>query len=421
MPGNALAIFENAQLPAHISTMNEDSANIVARATVNTLVRDNTSWTINLDGKKTKLMRKTGEEGEEEPVSILSVVVLDYNKERGRELYLKKYDPQNPTIPDCWSEDGKAPHANVPEKQSVTCAACPKSQKGSTTNQQGQPAVACGQFQKLAVVPANGLKDNKYPPLRLRLKITSIFDKSGADKHPNWFAWQQYLDLLTSKGVRSTGLLPTKLKQDPDVSYSKILFSPGKDWLDEESLAIVKELMTSDEVKNLLAETYDPSTSRTGNKPLPAEPEEETEVAAAEPPKQAAVSAKAKAKPAAPPPPADEDEEEATTTTAAPAAEEEEEPTAEQQAAGKRADAAKANVAATNAALAKAAQKAAAAKTVPVDDEDEETTMPPPVKPKAAAAAAPGKATGGAKATPAKGAVEAPKDVADMLDGWDDE
>lgn len=435
MPANALAIFESGQLPAHIATMNDDAANIVARVSGNSIVLDGGRWTINLDGKKTKLMRKNADD-EEEPVAIVSVVVLDYVKERGREWYAKKYDPKNPSIPDCWSENGKVPHDNVPVKVSPTCAACPNSQKGSAQNQAGEAAVACGQFQKLAVIPAAGLKTGNYPPLRLRLKITSIYDKAGQDSHPNWFAWQQYLDLLTSKGVRSTGLLPTKMKADPNVSYAKILFSPGKDWLDEESLVIVKELMGSDTVKELLAATYDPSQSTTGNKPLPADTEEETEVAAAPQPAAARPAAAKPGKPVVVPPkpkpapaPVDDEDDQGAMIEGTAVEEDGEEvvPTAEQKAAATRATAAKANTNAVNIAAGKAAAKAAAAKAAPVDDDDDDGTavVAAPVKPVAPKPAAAGKpaaaATGGAKATPAKGAVEAPQDVADMLGSWDDE
>jgi len=284
MVANALTIFE-AGIPAHITAaMNEEgSGNIVARATINSLTFEGKVWSINLDGKKTKLLR-TNADGEEEPVSIFTGVILNYNKERGREWYSKPYDPKNPALPDCWSEDSKMPEANVPQPQSKSCATCPKSKKGSASTQDGKPTVACGQFQKLALIPAT--KIGGFPPLRLRIKITSIYDKSGVDTHPGWHAWDQYIALLVSKGVNNTALLPTKIKFDPATAYPKLMFSPGKDWLDEATFAIAKELAASDATIEALTSSYDPTTSKTGNKPLP-EDEEEAELPAAAQPVQA--------------------------------------------------------------------------------------------------------------------------------------
>lgn len=417
---NALAIFEQGAIPAHIATMNEEASNITSRSNFNALTFEGKVWQTNVDGKKTKLMR-TNAEGEEEPVPIVNTVVIAYNPDRGREFYAKAYDPKNPTIPDCWSEDSKTPHANVPSPCAKTCAVCPNSKKGSAQTADGKGTTACGQFQKLVVTPTSSIEARV--PLRLRIKITSIYDASGQDKHPNWFAWQQYLDLLVSKGVRHTALLPTKIKFDPLVAYPKLLFSPGKDWLDPDSLEIIKEMAASDAVKDLLSSTYDPETAKTGNKPLPAEEEEEEAPAAAQPAQTRVVAAtgtgkslkaaqaELAAKQAAAAPEADEDEEE-------------EEDSAAKAAAAVRAQKAAEQAAAAQAAAQKAAAKAAVTKqaSVAADDgeEEEETAVPPPKTAKTNGAAAPGKG----KATPAgkaaTGPVNAPPEVADMLGDWDD-
>lgn len=409
MASTALAIFE-AGVPAHIAAVmaQEGSGNIVARATVNALTFEGKVWAINLDGKKTKLMR-TNADGEEEPVSIFTGIVIDYNKDRGREWYSKPYDAKNPTIPDCWSEDSKAPHPNVPTPVSKSCANCPKSKKGSASTLDGNPTVACGQFQKLAVIPA--VKVGQFPPLRLRLKITSIYDKSGADSHPNWYAWSQYIDLLVSKGINNTGYLPTKMKFDPATAYPKLLFSPGKDWLDAATLELVKEIAASDQTKEVLASTYDPSTSSTGNKPLP-EDEEEVELPAATQPVQARAGKAATAAPAAPAAPMDDDGDDDEVVQ-----------TAAQIAAGKRAATTAATAGAATAAVQKAAQKAAAARQAAAEDEEpgDETTVAPPKPPKGAAPATSKTTTPPkAAAAPGKGTLQAPPEVGDLMRDWDE-
>jgi hypothetical protein len=408
------AIFkQSANLPAHL--MDDTEKNIIARASVNALTFEGKVWAISLDGKKTKLMR-TDADGEEQPVQIFTGVLLDYNKARGRSFYTGPYDPKNPRIPDCWSEDGVRPHENVPSetKQSTTCAACLNSKKGSSQNDDGKSTTACSQFKKLAIVPMQKL--GQFPPLRLTIKITSIYDKSGADSHPGWYAWDQYIDLLVSNNVPHTAKLPTKIKFDPSTSYPKLLFAPGKDWLTDEQWDIVKPLAASDETKALLADSFSPVADKTGTKPLP-EDEEETELPVAPIPAQARAPKAAKAPPA---PAAEEDEEEAPPAppakpkatkvppVAPPAEEEEEEPDAEQIAAAKRAEAAAKAQETANKVVAKAAKKAAAPPPVEEDEGDEPPAAP--VKPKA----------GGAKATPAKAPVAAPAAIGGLLDDWDE-
>jgi hypothetical protein len=428
MANNALAIFEGGALPAHVMDANA-TANIVPRAGVNSLSIEGKVFTINMDGKKTKLLRKD-EDGEEQPVQIFTGIILDYTKKRGREYYKGAYDPKVISIPDCWSEDGVKPEDDVPVKMSATCAACPMAKKNSVVKDDGKGAVACGQFRKIALIPAAQI--GAFPPLRLKIKITSDYDKTGAEKNAatGWYAFQQYLDLLVSKNVLHTSTLPTKIKFDTSVAYPKLLFSPGKSWVPADVWSeTIKPLAASDEVAALLADSYHPTTETTGTKPLPAEDEEEEGVTVAAAPKPAA--AKPKAKAAAPvAEPQDEDEEEAVTIEGtAVEIDADAEPTAEEIAEARRAKKANADAALAAANVAKAAAKAAATKaaaTVADPEDDEEVVVAPPKTPKAPAApvAAPAKPKAAAaatpKATPAKAAINAPPDVAGMLDEWDD-
>jgi hypothetical protein len=430
MANNALAIFEGGALPAHVMDANA-TANIVPRAGVNSLSIEGKVFTINMDGKKTKLLRKD-EDGEEQPVQIFTGIILDYTKKRGREYYKGAYDPKVISIPDCWSEDGVKPEDDVPVKMSATCAACPMAKKNSVVKDDGKGAVACGQFRKIALIPAAQI--GAFPPLRLKIKITSDYDKTGAEKNAatGWYAFQQYLDLLVSKNVLHTSTLPTKIKFDTSVAYPKLLFSPGKSWVPADVWSeTIKPLAASDEVAALLADSYHPTTETTGTKPLPAEDEEEEGVTVAAAPKPAAAKPKAKAKAAAPvAEPQDEDEEEAITIEGtAVEIDADAEPTAEEIAEARRAKKADADAALAAANVAKAAAKAAATKaaaTVADPEDDEEVVVAPPKTPKAPAApvAAPAKPKAAAaatpKATPAKAAINAPPDVAGMLDEWDD-
>ena len=69
-------------------------------------------WTIAIDGNKTTLMRVV--DGDQVPVNIMKVVILDYAKRRGRAYYEGAYDPANESAPVSWSDDGLAPDETVP-------------------------------------------------------------------------------------------------------------------------------------------------------------------------------------------------------------------------------------------------------------------------------------------------------------------
>lgn len=445
-------------MPAHIAAINEEHRNIVARATGNSLTFEGRIWAITMDGKKTKLM-KQGEDGEEQPVQVFNCVLLGYNPFRGRMYYTGAYDPKKPRIPDCWSDDSVKPNADVPHRMAKTCAECQMSKKGSAVTDDNKQTTACSSFQKLVVIPLAGLGTNSFPPLRLNIKITSIWDKEGEEKHPNWFAFDQYTAALTGNGIYNTSVLPTKIKFDLSANFPKLLFSTGKDFFDEEMSKVTLALAQSDEVKNMLAETFHP-TATTGTAELP-EDEAQTEGPAPVIVQVGPKAGKAKATPvAAAPvaaPPVEEDDEEAQAAAqlaaiqakkaaakAGPAPVVEKAPvviddddevvlTADQQAAAVRA----ANAAKAVQTAATATAKAGAAankKPAVVDPDDEEAALEaqlaakkaarlaaastaevgdPPVAASKKAAAAAGKAGAAPVAT------TAPANVAALMKDWD--
>jgi hypothetical protein len=112
-------------------------------------------------------------------------------------------------------------------KISATCANCPMAVKGSKVIPGTNKAVtACSQHRMLALVPdpALGLKD--IPPLRLKIAMTSDWDKQSPDQEQQgWFAFSNYVDWLVARNVKHTAALVTKMKFDPEAAYPKIFFS----------------------------------------------------------------------------------------------------------------------------------------------------------------------------------------------------
>lgn len=252
---NALTMFDaKGKVPAHIAGFLEQESNITERATVPSLTIEGKVWAIAMDGEKRKVSKRD-EDGDEVPVQVLRVVILDYAKRRGRQYYEGTYDPSAVKQPDCWSEDGVLPHKSVTEPKHDKCEGCPMSIKGSKT-QNGKASTACSQFRMVALVPANNLA---HTPLRLKLAITSDWDKLS----PDWeaqhnYAFNNYTDFLRTKGVTHTATLVTKMRFDPNVAYPKILFSPDK-WLSDEQLAVIAPVAKSDAVKKLISGSFTPA------------------------------------------------------------------------------------------------------------------------------------------------------------------
>lgn len=252
----SLTIFDGkASVPAHIAQAFKGKSNLVNdRVTVPTLSYEGKVWTVGLNGEKHKIMR-SNEDGDQEPASIMQVVILDYNKRRGRAFYEGAYDPSKPGVPLCWSDDGVAPHVSVEKPICGSCQTCPKSMKGSRITEQGKAAVACSQFRMLVVAPVNRLNQ----PLRMKLAITSDYDKNNPEAEAQgWYAFHQYTEKVKAGDSIHTAAFVTKMRFDPNVAYPKVQFS-GARWLTPEETQITEQMCDSEAVKKLLAGTYTPA------------------------------------------------------------------------------------------------------------------------------------------------------------------
>lgn len=388
----ALTLFDQPKLaiPAHVGNFFGEESNVLERNTIPSLGIKGKVWAISLNGETTALTKEV--DGDEVPLSVMRVVVLDYGKRRGRSYYEGNYDPNNTAKPKCWSDDGIAPAAGVTEPQADKCAACPMSIKGSKITDTATATTACAQHRILVVVPANKLD---FAALRFKIAVTSDYDGQSPElQAQGWYAFNNLLDLMRSKGVQHTAALVLKMKFDPNAAYPKVIFSPDR-WLSDEELAVVRERVNSDEVKNLVAGVF------AGDAPAADAPAQLTRAAApvaapAPAPVKAPKSAPAKATVVD-----DDDEDALLEQVAAPA---------------------------------KAAKPA---KAVVVDDDDEEEPAPAP-KAKAAPKAAPAAKVTKPKASPvvvvdededdapaakapAPVKTDVPADVAALLDDWGDD
>jgi len=253
----AMTLFgAGGQVPAHISKMAERlGGNIPDRQSTPSLTYTGKTWTVSKDGKKQQLMTRNAE-GDEVPLTVMRVIILDAALRRGRSYYEGAYDPNNVSQPRCWSSDGEAPSEHVKEPFAAKCASCPWSAKGSKVNERGDSVVACSQHRMLAVVPSQALG---IGALRLKIAITSDYDKESPDQNAEgWFSFQDYKNWLKSQGIDHTARVVTKIKFDTTAEYPKLMFCAEK-WVDEANAERVIELVEADETKKLLTDSWTPA------------------------------------------------------------------------------------------------------------------------------------------------------------------
>lgn len=241
-------------VPAHIQSAFADKDNVPEKLTVPQLSFRGKIWRIVLNGEETPLMRKDPDTGDSVPVNVLPLVVLDFNKLRSRAYYEGAYEEGKKKAPTCRSQDGKIPDADVQSvpfvrdaagnntaQKARTCAECPMSVKGSKVNENGTEGVACQGFKNLAVVPASQI--DKFPPLRLRLAQTSIWDKDNNENEAQgWYAFDQFVDFIRGRGVKHSGQILVKVKFDHRPAHPKLLFKADA-WLGEAQVAQVLQVL----------------------------------------------------------------------------------------------------------------------------------------------------------------------------------
>lgn len=247
--------LSGGKLPDYIQAFSDEEGNIAPRETVPSLSFGGKVWAISVNGQKGPLT-KVDDDGERVPVAVVSLVILDYAKNRGRAYYTGDYDPNATRQPDCWSSDGVTPDRNVTEPLAAKCAQCPMAVKGSKTSLNGKPVTACQQYRLLAVVPATKLE---YPALRLKIASTSDWDKQNPEANAQeYFAFSQFLDYVSSRGCKNTAAIVTKVRFDATCNYPKLLFK-GERLLTPPELEVVRGRIHTPEVQSILSRDWTPA------------------------------------------------------------------------------------------------------------------------------------------------------------------
>lgn len=155
----------------------------------------------------------------------INVIIVDMLKDVSRTFYAKAYDPQGtPTLPDCWSNDGREPDASAPNRQSTACATCDMNVDGSGSEGRGR---AC-RFQRRIAVLAEG--DDSGDVYQLNIAAKSLFGKGVGNEHP----FEAYCKYLKANG-EAPDTVVTKVMYDTEAETMTLKFKAVRHLTQEEA------------------------------------------------------------------------------------------------------------------------------------------------------------------------------------------
>ena len=155
----------------------------------------------------------------------VDVIIVDLLAEPSRQFYASKYDPNAAaTLPDCWSNDGKAPEAKAGKRQASSCAACPKNVEGSGENGKGR---ACRYLRRIAALVVGDPSGELY---QMQIPAGSLFGKGVDSIHP----FESYKKFLLGNG-EAVDTVVTRVMYDLNADTMKLKFQPVRHLTDVEA------------------------------------------------------------------------------------------------------------------------------------------------------------------------------------------
>jgi hypothetical protein len=158
----------------------------------------------------------------------MDVVIVNGTKTVQKAFYSGEYNPDETSVPDCWSSNGERPDADVEQPQGSNCKECPKAIKGSG----GAGRAACRFSMRLAVVLSNNPRGDVF---QLILPQKSIFGQGSVDSMP----FLQYAKYVGQSGY-NLNMLTTRLSFDTDSDFPKLVFA-NAGFLDRETYDVCLE------------------------------------------------------------------------------------------------------------------------------------------------------------------------------------
>ncbi len=231
------------QVPAIFQNLDTDADDLSAGVSGGFAVVSyrGSKWRVKYQGEEHPLLDQSGD-----PLATIEVVILRANPHITKNYYEKNYTEGAAEAPDCFSLDGIKPEATSPKLQATSCAKCPKNVFGSRITTDGKPskAKACQDNRRLAIVPVNDLKNERFGgPMLLRVPASALADLA-----------------LMGKNLKARGFpynaVSVKLGFDIATAYPKLTFRPVRPLTEEEGAEVV-ELMNDDKIQRILAEAVE--------------------------------------------------------------------------------------------------------------------------------------------------------------------
>jgi len=197
-------------------------------------------WRIAYKGETIKLLTQEGD-----PVPAVRVIMLKAKPQLSKIYYAKQYEDGDDSAPDCFSMDGVTPDRSVKTPQCGTCAACPMNAWGSKITEAGKETKACSDSRRLAVVPANDIRNEALGgAMLLRVPAASLANLANYDA------------MLKKANAAYYGIV-TRIGFDSDAAFPKLTFTydgPATEQLNASHAEAIIEMRKSDQITRILDE-----------------------------------------------------------------------------------------------------------------------------------------------------------------------
>jgi hypothetical protein len=146
----------------------------------------------------------------------LDCVIVQANPHSSKAYYTKTYDPNSEDqSPDCASSNGYGPDVGSKNPQSNQCATCPQAVWGSKISPRGAKIKACGDSQRIAVLPIDPSTNNFFMVDGKPKAFTMSFPAASLK------AIGQYAKTLAQRGLPLEIVL-TRLTFDSTTEFPKL-------------------------------------------------------------------------------------------------------------------------------------------------------------------------------------------------------
>jgi len=235
---------------SNITILNEDLPEFLQTAGVSDLTRQLAGRTgVKRIVPKNGIFRKTvGGEEMGKVKGNVNAVIVNASPAVGRIFYAKQWSPDaEPTAPDCFSNDGRAPDAGSANPQADRCDSCGQNIKGSG---QGN-SKACRYSRRIALVLeedfGTSLEGSVY---QMNLASKSLFGESVGD---NTHTFENYSKYLSNNG-KSLDYVITQISFNEDNDNQSVLFTPTK-YINKTQYAVTSKVANTPEVLKMVVMT----------------------------------------------------------------------------------------------------------------------------------------------------------------------